>query len=87
MAYGLSLGDQGSIINGLDQLDLQGVPEATFQKLLHGLNNVTGRLRSMHLLLDMLDEHGRIGDDTRRKVQAQIQSCKSASSEQDSSWP
>ena len=39
------LGDQGSIINGLDQLGLQGVPEATFQKLLHGLNNVTGRIR------------------------------------------
>ena len=51
------LGDQGSIINGLDQLGLQGVPEATFQKLLHGLNNVTGRLRYYAFYCWLLDEY------------------------------
>jgi len=51
------LGDQGSIINGLDQLGLQGVPEATFQKLLHGLNNVTGRLRYYAFYCWLLDNY------------------------------
>ena len=51
------LGDQGSIINGLDQLGLQGVPEATFQKLLHGLNNVTGRIRYYAFYCWLLDQY------------------------------
>jgi hypothetical protein len=49
------LGDQDSIIIGLDQLGLQGVPEATFQKLLFGLNNVTGRIRYYSFYCWLLD--------------------------------
>ena len=40
-------GNKMSFIRGLDPLGLQNNSEATFAMLLPGLNNVTGRLRTI----------------------------------------
>ena len=54
MAYGPFFGGPRLHHHGLDKF-LQGKPR-TFQELLHGLNNVTGRLRCLHFT-GLLDEY------------------------------
>ncbi len=55
-------GDRMTIIGGLDPLGNQNTSDATFQMILPGLNNVTGRLRYYSYYCWLLDQYSeRIG--------------------------
>lgn len=57
-------GEKMSFIRGLDPLGLQNVSDATFSKLLPGLNNVTGRIRYYSFYCWLLDQYSKTNGST-----------------------
>lgn len=66
------LGERLKFIRGLDPLGLQNTSDATFSKLLPGLNNVTGRIRYYSFYAWILDMYSKKVGSTDPKDQRQF---------------
>jgi len=65
-------GERMSFIRGLDPLGLQNISDATFSKLLPGLNNVTGRVRYYSFYCWLLDSYSKENGNTNPEHQKQF---------------